>query len=166
MTTTFSVAVAAPALPASLKIPFLTEGYLQPESIKDTFELPVPNFDRYSLTSFDADGGEGLDWNPEFSLEVMNSPYDYQTQDAQDDEECHATGNIKRFSRYMDGIRVDRVEPFELPNGTYAYIDWMECIRQWRSEMTAEQIERIDWAGLNPSRYQIQSNGTFALIAD
>ena len=167
MTTTFSIQVAAPALPESLKLPFLTESYLDNQYVEDTVALPSAANDRYSDPGYDHDGGDGMNWNSQFSLDVMNAPYEYQPEDQIDKfEERQSAGNVKQFSRIMAGNRADLIEPLELANGSYAYIDWMECIRYWRSKMTQEQIERIDWSALNPDRYQLKANGSFALITD
>ena len=166
-TTTFSVKVAAPALPATLQIPFLTESYLDTEFIETTVNSQYTFDDRYSNPTFDYDAGEDLNWCSNFSMEAMNASYDYQPTDLTDEYyEYQSPGNVKRFSRLMKGIRVDLTEPIELANGSYAYVDWMECIRYWRSEMTEEQIERIDWANLNPNQYVIGANASFELITN
>lgn len=176
-TRTFSTLTAAPTLPESLPIPFLTccshvtadvQAYLDIEPSL----TPARYTDTYSQPDFDYDGGEGNDWSQGMQMTTMNSDYDFiQENLAYEGNETsevitseYSEQRLDEYCREMAGVAADEAEPLQIFENQFFYLDWIDCIRHWRASMTQEQIERIDWSNLNPSRYAIASNKTLQLI--
>jgi len=174
---TFSTLIAAPTLPESLPIPFLTccSHITREASTSLDFEpsfTPDRYTDSYNRPDFDYDGGEGDDWSLGIQMSTMNTEYDYLEEnlayEADELAEVVSAGysdqRLDEYCREMSGVAADDAEPLQIYENQFFYLDWMDCIRHWRASMTEEQIERIDWSNLNPSRYAIQSNKTLQLI--
>ena len=176
-TRTFSTLIAAPTLPESLPIPFLTCCSHVAAEVHSLLDIepsltPARYTDTYSRPDFDYDGGEGDSWALDIQMSVMNGEYDYEQENlAYEDDETsevltteYSEHRLQEYCREMSGVAADSAEPLQIYENQFFYLDWMDCIRHWRASMTQEQIERIDWANLNPSRYSIQSNQTLQLI--
>ncbi len=176
-TRTFSTLIAAPTLPESLPIPFLTWCSRITRKSQPSFDIepslaPACYTDTYSRVDFDYDGGEGDDWSMGIQMSTMNADYDYLQENlAYEGDELaevvtsgYSDQRLDEYCREMSGVAADDAEPLQIYENQFFYLDWMDCIRYWRASMTEEQIERIDWSNLNPSRYSITSNKTLQLI--
>lgn len=176
-TRTFSTLTAAPTLPESLPIPFLTCCSHIANDAQNSLDIeasltPARYIDTYSRTDFDYDAGESDGWAVGMQLSTMNAEYDYKQENLA--YECEETSEVltseyseqrlQEYCREMAGVAADNAEPLQIYENQFFYLDWMDCIRHWRASMTQEQIERVDWSNLNPSRYSIQSNQTLQLI--
>ncbi len=176
-------------LPRSLTIPGLTACSAQNsfdavhndsrfESIHELDNYSENDFEtRIQETDFDIDGGEGDNWclysaSATATPNMWNQSYDPEESFVDPMLGYHqnyvrdSKSEVLEYCKTFDGATADLAEAIEIFEDKYLYLDWLNCLQIWRSQMSPEMVERIDWANMNPSSYRIKYDGTLELITN
>ena len=132
---------------------------------------------RITASNFDVDGGEAEGWLDQMRSELDGSatywnsdhpeygnPYVTSAEIEQRAIRSSAS-EVRDYCRVFDGYKASEAEAIQIYDDHYIYMDWMNCVRIWRSQLPKEMEERIDWSQVNPNRYRISSNGSVNLIS-